>query len=68
MSEHGQKVCVFLGFLISFTAHAIAEEKEAIIEPYWEEITLNEFEEFPSVDDGINFPSFDDGKWVLDFP
>ena len=68
MSEHGQKVCVFLGFLICFTAHAIAEDKEAIVVPYWVEITLNEFEEFPSVDDGIKFPSFDDGKWVLNFP
>ena len=72
MSEHGQKVRFVLGFLITFISHAVAQEKGAVVEPYWEEITLNEFEEFPSINEGSpafeEFPSSDDGKWVLFLP
>ena len=75
MLEHGQKLHFVLGLLITFKAYyALAQEKGAFVEPYWEErtlndtkinIRLNEFEEFP-VNEGSptfeEFPSPVDGK------
>lgn len=66
MSEHGQKVCFTLCVIITFIAYAVAKKKEAIVEPYWKEITLKEFEEFPSINEGsptvVEFPSSDGKK------
>ena len=56
--ERKLKVPFMLGFLFAFVTCTIAQEKDAIVEPYWEKRTLNEFEEFP-----VKFPSAsDDGK------
>ena len=48
------------GLLLTFVTCIVAQEKDGIVEPYWEKRTLNEFEEFP-----VKFPSSDDGKSIL---
>ena len=51
-----------LGLLLTFVTCTAAQEKDGIVEPYWEKRTLNEFEEFP-----VKFPSSDadDGKLIF---
>ena len=55
-----QKLLFVLGLITTVIAHTVAQVEDAIVEPYWEERTLNEFEEFP-----VKFPSSDDGKSIL---
>lgn len=53
-------------FIFASIAHApllfavSQDKKEGFVEPYWEDVTLPKFEEFPSAVE--EFPLSDDGK------
>ena len=62
MMGRTKKLPFTLGLIVTLIAYTAAQVEDAIVEPYWERRTLNEFEEFP-----VKFPSSDadDGKLIF---